>query len=109
MSHRGLLLSLAALLVTAGFTCRTLSAQDVRVGGGPEYPQGQIATSPEAPGSQVPMGRAPKPVLLGHSRVGPAAPTFPYGYFGAQSHYHWNSHFSTQGEYMFWRPGLRPY
>jgi hypothetical protein len=109
MSHRGLLLSLAALLLTAGFTCRPLSAQDVRGGDGPAYPQGQIANSPNGPGSQVPMGRAPKPILLGHPRVGPAVPTYPYGYFGAQSRYHWNSHFSTQGEYMFWRPGWRPY
>ena len=49
------------------------------------------------------------PILPGHARVGPSAPTFPYGYFGAESRYRWNSHFTTSDEYMFWRPGWRHY
>jgi hypothetical protein len=106
-----LLFSFAALLVSAGLCCPPLPAQDMRGGDGQEYPQGFSSSLPADPGGQMRRPRTPmaRPPILPAARVGPAAPTFPYGYFGAQSRYHWNSHFTTSDEYMFWRPGWRHY
>ena len=28
---------------------------------------------------------------------------YPYGYFGASSHNHINSHYTSSGDYMYWR------
>ncbi len=105
MSHRCLLLGFAAMLFSAGLCCPPLPAQDVRGADGREYPQAFSTGLPDGPGGPMPAARTPKPILLLRPRVGPAAPTFPYGYFGAESRYHWNSHFTTSDEYMFWRPG----
>jgi hypothetical protein len=110
MSHRCLLLSFAAMLFSAGLCCPLLPAQDVGGGEGKAYPQAFATSLPDGPAGQVPTGRTPNPpILLLHSRVGPSAPTYPYGYFGAESRYRWNSHFTTSDEYMFWRPGWRHY
>jgi hypothetical protein len=109
MSHRCLQLSFAAMLFSAGLCCPPLPAQDVRGSENKEYPQGVITSMPDGPGGPMPMAGTLKPILLGHPRVGPSAPTFPYGYFGAESRYHWNSHFTVSKEYMFWRPGWRHY
>ena len=111
MSHRCLLLSLAAMLFSAALDCPPLPAQDVQGGDGKEYPQ-RISNFPDNPSSQIPKPRtamARPPILPDHAQVGLSAPTYPYGYFGAQSHYRWNSHFTTSNEYMFWRPGWRHY
>jgi hypothetical protein len=110
MSYRFLLLSLAVMLFSVGLCCSPLLGQDVRGGDGVEYPQGFSNGASDGSVGQVPGAVTPKPpVLFGRNRVGPATPTFPYGYFGAESRYRWNSHFSTSHEYMFWRPGLRYY
>ena len=110
MSNRCLLLAFGGLLCLAGLGCPPLWAQDM-MGDGQRlaYPSGFGAGLPDGPANPVPTGRAPKPILLGHAHAGPSAPTFPYGYFGAESHYRWNSHFTTSEEYMFWRPGWRRY
>jgi hypothetical protein len=109
MSHRFLLFSFSVLLFSAALSCPPLPAQDVQGGDGAEYPQGFTANSPDGPGGSMPIARPPKPFLFGHNRVGPSAPTFPYGYFGASSRYRWNSHYTVSDEYMFWRPGWRHY
>ncbi len=112
MSHRCLQLSFAAALFSAGLCCPPLPAQDVRGGNGMEYRQGFSTNSPDGLGGQLPKPRTPMartPILPGQARVGPVAPTFPYGYFGAESRSHWNSHFTVSKEYMFWRPGWRHY
>ena len=109
MSLRGSLLVFGCLLCWTGFSCPPLSAQDAVYGQSQGYPAAYGARFPDHYAVPVPSGRAPKPAPLNHGHAGPVAPTYPYGYFGAESHYRWNSHFTVSEEYMFWWPGWRRY
>lgn len=102
MRHQQLRCRLFGLVVVLGLWQAAAIARDFPVAGLGQYPQS--ASVAIEPGSQPwPPPLPPPTTKHGSVPTDPSMKPYPYGYFGAVPHYRMNSHYTSSGEYMFWR------